>query len=294
VALDSHEDDDLEKIKQWWKENGTAVILGISLGLAAIFGWRGWQMYQQNQGESASHLYQQAYNQFRQGQGTEARTTTERLLMEYSNSTYASLASLLLAAHQASAKGQPQAAIAHLDWVIHNSKLDALKELAQLRKASILLAENQADKALAIVDGHVSDAFKPAYMALKGDIFLKQGDSTKAQEFYQQAMQAQEMLGPQRQWLELKLNDLGTLPPAVIAQISAADKALREAVPATDNLPLTPERNTENPAELNVPAEALPMEAPLQELSAPVLEAPQVELTAPVEQAPVLEHSDTP
>jgi predicted negative regulator of RcsB-dependent stress response len=275
VALDSHEDEDLEKIKQWWKENGTAVILGISLGLAAIFGWRGWQMYQQNQGEAASHLYQQSFNQFRVGQENEARATAERLLTEYSNSTYAALASLMLAAHQAATKGQPEAALAHLDWVINNAKPAALKELAQLRKARILVSEGQIDKALTIVNGTVSDAFKPAYLALKGDILLHQGQPEQAREIYQQALQAEGLAGQQRQWVDLKLNDLGVNTPAVIAQLTETDKTLRDAAPE------------EIPA-----SSALPMEIPLEIPDIITLDSAPLE--SPPPQSPAANDSSAP
>ena len=51
------EEEQVEAIKKWWKENGKSVIGGIVLGFAIIGGWKGWQGYQQNQGEAASQVY---------------------------------------------------------------------------------------------------------------------------------------------------------------------------------------------------------------------------------------------
>ena len=36
------EEEQIEAIRNWWKENGRSVIAGAVLGLAAIFGWQGW------------------------------------------------------------------------------------------------------------------------------------------------------------------------------------------------------------------------------------------------------------
>jgi len=36
----STEDEQVEAIKKWWKENGTSLIVGVVLGLSVLFGWR--------------------------------------------------------------------------------------------------------------------------------------------------------------------------------------------------------------------------------------------------------------
>ncbi|MEW8396328.1 MAG: tetratricopeptide repeat protein, partial [Candidatus Thiodiazotropha sp.] len=34
------EEEQVEAIKRWWKENGTSVIAGLVIGLGGIFGWQ--------------------------------------------------------------------------------------------------------------------------------------------------------------------------------------------------------------------------------------------------------------
>jgi predicted negative regulator of RcsB-dependent stress response len=43
----SYETDDekVEAIKAWWKENGVAIVMGVAIGLGAIVGWRYWGDY---------------------------------------------------------------------------------------------------------------------------------------------------------------------------------------------------------------------------------------------------------
>ena len=40
------EDEELQKLKTWWKSNGTSIIVGIALGIGAIAGVNGWQCRQ--------------------------------------------------------------------------------------------------------------------------------------------------------------------------------------------------------------------------------------------------------
>ena len=57
------EDEQTEKIKRWWKTNGTAVIVGLLLGVGSVAGYQGWGMYQDRQSEIASDLYQRMLRQ---------------------------------------------------------------------------------------------------------------------------------------------------------------------------------------------------------------------------------------
>ncbi|MDX1713508.1 MAG: tetratricopeptide repeat protein, partial [Halomonas venusta] len=56
------EEEQLEVIKRWWKENGTSLIAGAVLAAAGVFGWNAWQNYQEGQAEAASVRYQQLVN----------------------------------------------------------------------------------------------------------------------------------------------------------------------------------------------------------------------------------------
>ena len=53
------EEEQLDAIKRWWRENGISTAVGVVLALGAVFGWRGWQDHQQNRAAEASAVFQQ-------------------------------------------------------------------------------------------------------------------------------------------------------------------------------------------------------------------------------------------
>ncbi len=52
------EEEQVEALKNWWKENGKSLLLTIALALAVVFGWKGWQNNQRITAENAAVMYQ--------------------------------------------------------------------------------------------------------------------------------------------------------------------------------------------------------------------------------------------
>ena len=61
------EEQQVEVIKNWWKENGTSVIAGTVIGLVGLFGWRYYNEMQQNNQEAASQAYNEMTAQLAKG-----------------------------------------------------------------------------------------------------------------------------------------------------------------------------------------------------------------------------------
>ena len=57
AALDLQEQEQVEAIKAWWKENGNKVLAALLAVVVAIGGWRGWQYYQHQQAGESAALY---------------------------------------------------------------------------------------------------------------------------------------------------------------------------------------------------------------------------------------------
>ena len=74
-----------EAIKQWWRENGRSVFIGVILGIASIFGVRYWMNYQQVQTQQAAMIYQQAIVSVSNQDSEAAQASTEKLMQDNKN-----------------------------------------------------------------------------------------------------------------------------------------------------------------------------------------------------------------
>jgi predicted negative regulator of RcsB-dependent stress response len=59
LALDTTDEEQVEALKNWWKDNGTSLLAGVVVVLAVMFGFRKWQDSQSVTMGEASDLYQQ-------------------------------------------------------------------------------------------------------------------------------------------------------------------------------------------------------------------------------------------
>ena len=200
------EEQQLEAIKKWWKENSSNVIGGIAIGVTAIFGWQYYQQQTVNHAEHASILYEEVMIKAENPQGIdEVRGKVNQLEAEFADTPYASLAALVLA-KQYFAADQYEKAQQQYEWVIANSQQDDTRYLAKLRLARLLLSDKQADKALNLLNENYPESFQAMALELKGDVLLSQNKAALARQAYQQALAASS--GSNR-WLQLKIDDIG-------------------------------------------------------------------------------------
>ncbi|MET0066283.1 MAG: tetratricopeptide repeat protein [Candidatus Thiodiazotropha sp.] len=197
------EEEQVEAIKKWWKENGTSVVAGLVLGLSGVFGWQAWGNYQERIGAEASVGFNQMLNAV-QGADTEsARKQAELLEKNYDGTAYAVFGGLAEA--RLMLEGDDRAAAkAKLESVIKQAEDPTLVRLARLNLARILLDEGAYDQASALVASDAGE-FRGEYRVIQGDIALAKGDKAAAADAYTQAMT--ESVGD-RALLQMKLDDL--------------------------------------------------------------------------------------
>ncbi len=181
------DEEQVESIKKWWKENGKSVIGGVVLGFAGIAGWQGWQGYQSGQAENASIYFDAMQKSVRAGQYEKADEDGRRLIGEFGNSTYASFAALQLAklAYQ---RGEKATAQGHLRWVSESAPDPVLRELGRLRLGRLLLDLNELEALDALLQGAFSGALGGEFAALRGDLEHARGNAGAAREAYQKAL----------------------------------------------------------------------------------------------------------
>jgi len=202
------EEEQVEALKRWWKENGTSVVAGVALGLAGIFGWQAWGNYQDRVGKEASMGFTQMFDALQSGDSASASKQAELLRLEYEGSSYAQFAALAQARLKLE-EGDSAAARSQLEWVMAQAKQETLRQMAQLNLARILLSEGDYDAAAKLAQ--VSEGgFAGEFAVLRGDIALARGDKQAAHDAYALAMTL-EVSNPDL--LQMKLDDLamGTL-----------------------------------------------------------------------------------
>lgn len=204
----THHDDEqqLEDIKRWWKENWVALVAGLAIGFGAIGGWQGWKFYQERQAQSASQMYDDMKQALESGKPDEARVIGDKLQSDFASTPYATAASLRLAQVDMEAR-KPEQALARLSWVMEHADDDALRQLAQLRKARVLWSQDKTDEALKLL-GSDTGEFKALYAELRGDIALSKGDRDTARTAYKAAFDATSDQASNRILLQQKLDDL--------------------------------------------------------------------------------------
>jgi predicted negative regulator of RcsB-dependent stress response len=103
VEIYLSEEERVEALKRWWKENRRAVVVGVLLGVAIILGWNTWQSTRLHKAEEASSIYQQLIKASEAKQGESVLKLSERLADKYPGIAYASLAVLFRARQQVNA-----------------------------------------------------------------------------------------------------------------------------------------------------------------------------------------------
>ena len=184
------EEQQVEALKQWWAENGRAVILGIVLGLGGIFGWRAWQGHQLSVAEDASGAYgavMQALNE--SDDGASFLDGVKNIKSEHGGSSYAAMASLAEARYHVEQKDLDAAAAA-LRWAIDEGTFDEVRPVARLRLARVLNAQGKPDDALKMLDAVAPLSYAGMVDEIRGDIYLAKGETAKAREAYLSAQQS--------------------------------------------------------------------------------------------------------
>ncbi len=209
------DEEQLQILKNWWKENGRFLMMTVAVVLIGYFGWQWWNKSQQEYAEKASSLYIELVDAVTIGEGQElsdeklktAQFLIDQLQSDYSKTLYAANASLL-AAKLAVDKNDLAKAEEELKKALEQGD-EEIKTIAALRLARVYLAQEKYDDALQSASYDKDDTFTGLYAALRGDILVAKGDTAAAATAYRQALGALDIGNNiQRRLLEIKLSDL--------------------------------------------------------------------------------------
>ena len=208
ATYDLEEQEQMDELKAWWKRWGSLTMLGAALVLATGAGWKYWQHQTTTQTMEAAVIFGKLTESVQQNKLKASRDVGAVLIDKYPRTAYAPRAALILAKLNFDNK-DVRSAQAQLEWVIAHTKEAALKDLARLRLAGVLLDQKQYDGALKQLSSPHSDAFGFRFDDLKGDVLSAQGKTAEARTAYQAAFNKTTVENPYRNIVELKLDALG-------------------------------------------------------------------------------------
>lgn len=211
------EEEQLEALRRWWREQGRTTLLIIAVAIAGVFGYRAWTQQQQEQLQQVAAIYQGLLSvdqQLQQGAATPEQRQTARHLAgtlrdEHARTVYARFAALFQAKY-AVQDGDIEAAEAALQWVIERKSNDTLAQLANLRLAHLYYSQEDYARTLEVLDSRDAGSYAAAYDALRGDVLYAQGDADGAAQAWQRSSrQAAGLADPLRDpVLQLKLDNV--------------------------------------------------------------------------------------
>lgn len=208
AALDLQEQEQIDELKAWWQENGKHLLAGLLIVVVALGGWRGWQYYQVKQANDAAMLYAEFTMQVELNDTKRINDAAAAVMDKFASSAYAPRAALLAAQANEQAKDAARAKT-QLQWVIDNASEAALKDVARLRLAAVLLDEKNYAEAMKVLEAKHPASFDGLYADLRGDVLSAQGKIDEARTAYKLAYEKLNASGKYRDLVQMKLDALG-------------------------------------------------------------------------------------
>lgn len=200
------EKEQIDRIRQWWRENGWYLIGGAVLAGAGYVGFNQYQAHGERVAEEAAVLYLE----LKQGIEDDDREQVDELLAqlegEYSSSAYIDQARLLVATDNLIR--DTDRAVDELSSVVEQSRDEGLVKIARMRLARVLAYDEQFDRALTILNVSDLGEFEARYSEIRGDVHAAAGNVEAARNAYTNALVGAGNATINIELVRLKISDL--------------------------------------------------------------------------------------
>ena len=201
------EEEQVEKLKAWLKENGLSIVFGIIIGVGGIAGYNYWNHMQETTAAAASAHFNRMIEALETGNEESLQAQADILLSEYAATDYALMAQFALASQHVNNGDFDQAENA-LQQVVGSAGQKPLAYIARRRLAAVQIQKGQLDQALTTLGTDFPAEFSARVEELRGDAYAMQGKVAEAIQAYRDAQTSRP--GPANEtFLRLKLDDLG-------------------------------------------------------------------------------------
>ena len=212
----STEEEQIAAIKNWWKNNGNSLLIGIGLALIVVFGWKAYQSGVVESKTEASLLYQQMIGaatstEFSDPEeGSTVSYLAKELKTKFSDSEYAIYAALFIA-KELVADAKYDEAKNEFNWVLDNTEDQRIVHIVNGRLARIYSIQGDNEAALKLLVA-TDPAFEASFQEIIGDIKLRLSEKQAAISAYTKAYQLVKSNPQSLPLLAVKLSNLGVDP----------------------------------------------------------------------------------
>lgn len=181
------DEEQAERLKRWWDNNGTALIVGLLLVVGGVVGWRYYQSHMADQADAAST----AFSDYVEARAA-AEPTGEYVAVldaDFAGSAYHVFSLLYRAADQVEEEDWEEA-LAFLERAVELADAAELRDLARYRVAKVLYQLDRLDDCATQLAQIRSSGLQSQVAELSGDLHVARGDADAAREAYQTALDA--------------------------------------------------------------------------------------------------------
>jgi predicted negative regulator of RcsB-dependent stress response len=205
----STEEQQEEAIKKAIKDNWLVVVIGAAIGLGGVYGWRYYDAMVIAEQAAASDAYD-AIVEKANDDNHDLIGMAKQYIEKSDNKSYTVMLALT-AAKKAIDKKNLAEGESQLSWALNNAQDDSFKAVIAVRLARVQAELQKHDEALATLANPLPASFTAQVEELRGDIYLKQGNTDKARSAYQLAADNDGLEG--NNGLQYKMDNLAQVAP---------------------------------------------------------------------------------
>ena len=191
VKLSSTEEENTGFLSSLWDKYKYLILLSVVLLGAGIFGWESWSQNRLSNLQDSADMYESFVNSL--NDDLDQKVLADQIIKKYPNTLYADLVTFHLAKISVEEEDLNKAE-EHLMWILqrHDSKwgsdFDPIEATARLRLARVLIANDNSNKALEIINE--SENMSSSLHEVKGDAEEKLGSYAEAKLSYLKALES--------------------------------------------------------------------------------------------------------
>ena len=211
--MNQTDQEQIESLKLFWARWGKTIIIALIILFAAIIGQNVIQNQLRAAKEAPSDIYQPLLLLVAKGDNLtgddkkQINDISNTLKAEHASSAYAHFAALEVAKLAVIDKDYALA-ISEFDFVLDNNQQPLLADIVLLRKARVMSANGDTQKALELIKDVTSNSQAGQFAELAGDFSYYLGNNDAALDYYQQAASVYQGSMFDHRLLQQKLDDL--------------------------------------------------------------------------------------